>query len=878
MGISMLGSIVGSILGGLASALGKGLSTIFGYLVEALMSILDPFINLLMKYLVAPIIALTVNLINYVLAILWYNISIFILGLIDYVQILFKLLAGLKVDGMQLNLSGSKSADSDLLLQLLLSDSIKNVFLSMCIVGIFLLVITTIFQIIKVEYTTEGAKNAKGPILNKAFRGLCNMIMIPALCICGVFIGNQVLDLLDTATKSNSESTISGQLFVAAASDAHYQSGDLPVYMGTSIPQLAVIQLTVNLIPITWNSVMEALGIENKVNLGDASNPWEENRDIDEIEENFSKRVSGYDYYNLANVSNYYDYSRINYLLLIFGGCILIKTLYFTCFGMIVRLYQCGMLFIISPAVIGMTPINEGGLGKWRSDFIGSAISAYGVVLAMNIYLILVKILLSIKFSFTSATDYFLGASLMEGLLKCIIVIGGAIYIEKFSGQIGGYFGAKDALAQGKDLEKGTKAAVKSVADGAVKAIGTGVQIAAMATGAGGAAVGAAKGLGAAMKLGGAAAKASGGSAFVGRLKGGVGYAQTGINRLADKPIEYMADSLGIERDSYDDRKRKKAIKKDQRTIDEFESQFSAQEARVQSAKVELGKAQASGDKVAIADAKLNLQAQEAGLTELQKQQPEIDKVKKDKEKNESEYAENSKIRNSQRMYRHESFREAGKAGWQEHTMGGQMYAGLKKQFGAWGDAAAKNGGDEIAGAQAHLKKVESKEAEDAAYDRNKRWIDQKNKGQEVNVKKLAVEEADIKNKQLDLTAKSGIANLNNLQERYDEAKTANNTAAMNALSQQMEATRARLADSLGLGAGDIVQDVNGKFEITGDYHVNTADLEKMFASIFNSKKGMNDKQAIEDAVKDAIQNKNAEQAKQIQEIFERVLQRYTKS
>lgn len=893
MGISMLGSIVGNILGGIFNA-------IFGKLMGWLTGVFNWVVNLLVKYIIAPSISLIVNLINYFLSIIWYNISLFILNLIDYVQVLFRALAGINDGDIKLKLS-SGGDDGDLLIQLIQSEDVKNVFLSMCIVGVFLLVITTIFQIIKVEYTTEGAKNAKGPILNKAFKGLCNMIMIPALCICGVFIGNRVLELLDIATKPDENSTIAGQLFVAAAGDAFYEEKDFEVYVSSPEPAFATLQLLVQIFPIVWNSARDAWGDVDSSS-GEAGDPQKDGYTIDDkyivehtfnkdtVESQFSQNAEGYSYYNIANVTSYYNISKINYLLLIFGGCILIKTLYFTCFGMIVRLYQCGMLFIISPAVIGMTPINEGGLGKWRSDFIGSAISAYGVVLAMNIYLILVKVLLSIEFTFEGKGTYYFGAGVMEGLLKCVIVIGGALYIEKFSGQIGGYFGAKDALAQGKDMEKGVK-------DQAKKAVSTGVTVAMMATGAGGAAIKGAKGLAGAMKAGGL----KGGASFIG---GGIKKGALKLTDAVEGQIQTVADGLGFNYKTRTDRNIERSARNAAREAGAAQSDLKRQEMSFNKAEAaddkekamytqrlhdwenKLAAYEASGDTKNAGIARREITSNKNKIDSINvRQNDRIEALAKAEERVKTSKAEASKTqeelqtrrtqRSSEAIVHREANRQAAKSFFNEKTFLGQNVSAVKKQVSGYEDAASKEGGDEVAAALKHLAKVESKAKEDAASARNASWIDQKNKAQEAMVKKLAVEECSIKNSQLDLLKNSGLSNLNSLQSRLDSSK---DVAERTSIANQIEGLKSRLADNLGLGVDAIAfNNTTHKFEVNGNYKLDTADLEKMFSRIFNSKKGMNDKQAIEDAVKEAIQGKNAEQAKQIQEIFEKVLQRYTK-
>lgn len=889
MGISMLGGIVGSILGGIASALAKGLGVIVEALMKLIMTILSPVMDILMRYLVAPLIALVVNLINYVLAILWYNISMFLLGLLDYVQILFKLLAGFKEDNMQLNLKGSKSPDSDLLIQLILSDNVKNIFLAMCIVGVFLLVITTIFQIIKVEYTTEGAKNAKGPILNKAFKGLCNMIMIPALCICGVFIGNRILELLDTATGGGDKTSISGQLFVAAASEAHYSGSDCVVIMASSELVLAATSLVTQIIPITWNSVMAAWGIKDGLNLG-AAKTWQDKgitTTEETIENNFKTRAEGFNFYSLENVSTYYDYSRINYLLLIFGACFLIKTLYFTCFGMIVRLYQCGMLFIISPAVIGMTPINESGLGKWRSDFIGSAISAYGVVMAVNIYLVLVSVLLGIEFDFSTSTYYFLGASLMEALLKCIIIIGGAIYIEKFSGQIGGYFGAKDALAQGKDLEKGVK-------DQAKKAVGTAVQVGKMATGVGGAAISGAKSGAMAAKLASAEkghGKLSQFNAAVrgGILGGGKGFykgvgheIKSGVNGVLDTVdggFEYVANSMGLKYDNREDRKNKRGIKRDNKELGEIEQSLVYHESMTSHWLGEAEKARRLGNEEDLAMAEANLDYHASQKHDLRGRHA---KVMEDKSEREATLEKRDEEKDSQITLAREASRQGRKSFFNEKTFLGQNIAAVKKQVSGYEDAAAKAGGAEVEAAQKALGKIKSDEAEKGANDRNKEWIDHKNEGQMLVLDKIAANVGEVDALKSKNMISDNMKRLDYYQDLRDKAEAVGHNQEARMYDEQLIRSKDAIADRLNISPADIQRGADGKYDVSVEAKHNIEIDKSIYQDILklarkNMKDGMKQEEAIKQAVKEAVTGMTPQMAKTIQDGFKEILQQFDK-
>lgn len=873
------------MLGGIVQSIISGLTDLFMDIVNPIMTTV---MNLLTRFIIAPLISVVINLISYCLSLFFYNISCFILALIDYVEVMFRLLAGLEVDGVQLNLSSSSDKGGDLVLQLIRTPEIRDVFLAMVVVGMFLLIITTIFQMIKVEYTTEGAKNAKGPILNKAFKGMANMIMLPALCVFGVFIGNQVLDLLDKATKPDSDkygqsATISGTLFVAAASDAHYKSKDLQVILPVAEIGTASTFILINIIPIVWNTISDAWGEAFNYD-DDQSYKYSES----ERESYESQVASGsISYWNIAVISMIYNYSKINYLLLIFGGCIVIKTLYATCFGMIVRLYQCGMLFIISPAVIGMTPINEGGLGKWRSSFIGQVLSAYGVVLALNIFFILVRVLLSIDFNFTSWNSYFFGATMMEGLLKAIIVIGGALSIEKFAKEIGGYFGAADALSQGKEMQK-------AVGDTAKKAVSTAVTVAMAATGAGGAAVGAAKGLGAAMKAGKALNAVQGKKG--GAMKGAMNYIGDGIMDKGTDALQTAMDYSGINADvkgawlqhrgnkanALEDKSLNSAIAlrdsgtdaeeknlADKREIlknmrDNKRGGMMISDAEMQKAErdVKMAEGQLAFKQKAIADAEKNIDT--------------IGNYTKSRKFSEKDAEDREVTHASEQILRRESARQAGKALWGQSTIGGAL-AGAKKTVSGYNDAAAKEGGKEVTAAYEHIKKIKSDADEAGAEDRNKKAIAAKNVIQSAKTVEIIAEQGNLHNKKLDITANSGLNNLNTLQSRLNnldkDAPDYQSKAA--ALSTQIESLTTSLAQSLGVGVGS-VQQINGEFKITEDYHIDVSEIKSMAMDIVK-KGGMNDKAIIQEAVNEAMKGKSADYIKAVQDIVETAVSKVQK-
>lgn len=454
---------------GIGDAIGSFFDSVFGFLGDILMTVIE----WLVKYLVAPIVSAVLEFYKCVICNAFYNISIFILRMIDFIEMLFRSLADLPAKDMagfklELSLNGQTG---NILLQVLKSGTVQMAFLSMCIVGVFLIVVMTAFQIIKVEYTTEGAKNAKGPIFQKAFRGVSLLLLTPLLVVFGVVFSNQLLNLLDIATKANASSTISGQIFVTSATDAHYLEGELKYEFGEGSNGIIARQIQTQLYGIL--ALIDSLGSSIQDLFGDPQTATAYERgeaERNSIDNGFASQTTGYKYYLMSDVSKYYKYTEINYILLILSGSLIIKTLCFACFGLVIRLYKVAVLFIISPAIIGMSVVNEKALGNWRKAFIGQVLAAYGVVIAINLFFIIVSVLLTIELKFTPAgggdanSFGILSNTMMTQLLRAIMVISGCVLIEKFSKEIGQFFGADDLLAPGKELAKKGLDTLKKVA------------------------------------------------------------------------------------------------------------------------------------------------------------------------------------------------------------------------------------------------------------------------------------------------------------------------------------------------------------------------------------------------------------------------------
>ena len=553
-----------------------------------------------------------------------------------------------------------------------------------------------------------------------------------------------------------------------------------------------------------------------------------------------------YEYYNISNVTEYYDYTDINYLLMIVGAVVAIKTLYFSCFGMVIRLYKCAVLFIIAPAVIGMTPINEGGLGKWRTSFIGQVLSAYGTILSLNLYFLIVRVLINIDISFVypggGGSSPF-STSLMSGLLKCIFVLAGSIMVEKFAKEIGGYFGAEDAVSAGKDMSK-------QMGDMAMKGIATAAMVATtVASGGAGLAV---KGAGLAAKMAAGAKAGAAGKAGLGKVVGGVKGAFT-TQGMRDKANykNAMEATKGLRADSS---KLGEEIQEKQATIDKH-----------QQTKEMLDKRKAGGIKLNADEEKALKDANKFLTKDKAKVEAEIEKKKGEKRLKDAAidtysgqmdpYLDRQAERGRKRM----DF-ISGVYGMAEQGKKNIPGMGYLDQFAKARETGAKKLGDPFIAAHDSIEYNKGKKVQDKAADVYKGLIMQQNAAGAREVVKQTVKEAEFMQAKIVTNASYDIQNLAEIL-----SKTKDKDEQTKAIEQYRQRINASGANLTFEGLRNMVMDGDNVKKIDANVTFTASDFKidfdpKIIQRAVNEAiaKGGNDPNKIREAIVEVLQDLGA--------------------
>ena len=297
----------------------------------------------------------------------FYTLQKSICYLLDFIRDIFCKLAGIetvKIDG----------SEEEILTHFILSPAIRNAFLGVLLVGVILLFVFVIIAIIKSEAADPQHKKTKGQILVKSLQSFIIFLLIPFLLIAGIMLANVVVGAIHASMTGsmldgNTASTIGGQILVTSGYDA---------YIG----------------PAGSRAEIERMFVTGQL-----------------------------DYNSLSVVKRYYDLSEMNFFVGIAGGLVILVMFVMSAVMFVQRIFDIILLYIVSPASVSTIPLDDGGRFRiWREMLVSKVLSAYGIILSMNIFFLVVPQISQITF---------FGNAFKDGIVQLLFVIGGAFSITK---------------------------------------------------------------------------------------------------------------------------------------------------------------------------------------------------------------------------------------------------------------------------------------------------------------------------------------------------------------------------------------------------------------------------------------------------------------
>ncbi len=201
-----------------------GLKTIFTSLISA--EVIEPSGLGFLGNLLSIIGTMAVSLWQAICS-LFYTVCMWFLALVDFLQYFIQKLIGLDYWLRDGNKTFEGAIESDLLFSFLYNDTVQNVFRAMMGIFFLLLIVFTIFAIIKQEWTFAtggfegGDGNSKVKILRNSMKAIALVLVFPLILVIGIISSNAILASLVNALSIDMNQTFGSTLFSIASQTAN---------------------------------------------------------------------------------------------------------------------------------------------------------------------------------------------------------------------------------------------------------------------------------------------------------------------------------------------------------------------------------------------------------------------------------------------------------------------------------------------------------------------------------------------------------------------------------------------------------------------------------------------------------------------------------
>ncbi len=297
---------------------------------------------------------------------LLYNLLKTIFYCIDFVMEFAKKLGGIETVELTHPETNLPNEEVELTSYFLSSEDVFDAFKLVAMIGLTLLFIFTAFAVARASIRSGEGKTPIHTALDGA-KALLYLLLVPAIMILGAMFVSAIMTAVFNAT-SLGGATPGGSIFAVVADEAFKGGG-------------------------SKHAILDS----------------------------FRMGKEGFDYYTLSEVRTYFDLTDINYFLGFVGGYVVLMMVVKAMMTFVERIISLVTLFIVAPISVSSSVLDDGARFKlWRDQVINKFLTAYGALIALNIYSLLIGLILRINF-FTGGN-----ADFLNRLAQFLFIIGGA--------------------------------------------------------------------------------------------------------------------------------------------------------------------------------------------------------------------------------------------------------------------------------------------------------------------------------------------------------------------------------------------------------------------------------------------------------------------
>jgi len=387
--------------------------------------------------------------INFLGVFLWSLCDIFFV-LIHLFEMLFKKFAGI---GEGVTDASGNAIEGDLVLYFTQSNLVQEIFMAILILSLFLLIIFTIFAVVKNQYADKQEPVSK--IINSSFKALLMYLLVPVATVVCLMVGNVVLVAIDGATRVNTTGGSSDMLFMAAS----YNANKLRDESETKNEECLIEMIKSGYLIGIRNELETRYQLDFSSSLTKYGVTMLNQDDFEDIavliDDAFTAgKLGAGDKWLYSNVSHYYNIMKISLITVWAGGAFLIWIIGKITWGLVSRLFKMTLYFAISPAVMATFPIDNGkALGSWRGEMVKNGTMAFVSVGVTNVLYSFLPFFNGINL-FGSGGIGAAGSWIANQVLKLFMYIIAFSSAQDLISSISGWFGTGDAVKEGKATKK----------------------------------------------------------------------------------------------------------------------------------------------------------------------------------------------------------------------------------------------------------------------------------------------------------------------------------------------------------------------------------------------------------------------------------------
>lgn len=437
-----------------------------------LANVVQPLITTSLSEALVVIVAILVRILAWWL----YIYMLELLTVVDMLQGMFDVFAGLAKVGITGQLSPAGPSEDYLINIFFGYSQVSRVFWGITLISFVLAFAFTIYSVARSAAGDLSIKNPRtiGKVLGDAGKAALSFLVVPFFCIVAINLSTLVLQQIDTlmmdsmvlppdgsskSTTFTQRPTLGTVIYLTgslnAAQDNRFNGGRASFYDEVRYKYYVGLSHYTDFsatVVKTKKGEVAMDGTEDIITsiipqVPDGKKPLKPN-----IPE--SKGVKGMGDFFVAK----FDFFAV-YII----GCLVAFVLFISLFLFVRRIFEVIMLYIMAPLFVA-TIVLDGGqrFKRWRDIFVGKLLSAYGVVITMKLYLMLMPIIVSPGLSLGSDPVF-------SYTIKLMIIFGGAWAVYKSNSLILSIISPEAAAAASESLMM-VAALAKKAADAAIGA------------------------------------------------------------------------------------------------------------------------------------------------------------------------------------------------------------------------------------------------------------------------------------------------------------------------------------------------------------------------------------------------------------------------